>query len=81
MDSIGTLASGIAHDFNNILCSILGYVELALKKCTDNKSFDYLTNIQKSAKRASELVNQILLFIINKKYYISFRLKNLFMLV
>lgn len=63
MEAIGTLAGGIAHDFNNILGVIMGYSELVL----DDTLHDPLVNqntrhILTAAKRASELVKQILAF-------------------
>ncbi|MBF0508786.1 MAG: response regulator [Deltaproteobacteria bacterium] len=61
MEAIGTLAGGIAHDFNNILGSIFGYTQLALD---DAKSGivepEFLEGIFTAAKRARDLVQQIL---------------------
>lgn len=63
LETIGTLAGGIAHDFNNILAPILGYADMALLNLQpDNPMYDYLRQILKSAFRAKELVEQILLF-------------------
>jgi len=67
MESIGTLASGIAHDFNNILSGIFGHAQLAgmnLDKDQDNtdKIKRSLTQIHGGAKRASDLIQQILTF-------------------
>ena len=63
MESIGTLAGGIAHDFNNILSPIFGYIELALLKLPDTSDIKpYLGEVFNAAKRAQELVKQILTF-------------------
>jgi len=63
MEAIGTLAGGIAHDFNNILCPIFGYLELMLADVPeDNPLHDYLAEVLNGAKRAQELVKQILTF-------------------
>jgi len=63
MEAIGTLAGGIAHDFNNILSGIFGYSQLALKEIEDtDKVKDRINKIDKGAKRAAELVRQILTF-------------------
>ena len=64
MEAIGTLAGGIAHDFNNILGIIVGYVQMAMLYAPeDNDDINrYLNEIFKASKRASDLVNQILLF-------------------
>jgi PAS domain S-box-containing protein len=63
METIGTLAGGIAHDFNNILTPIFGFASLA-KQDLDKASYTYhcLDHILKSAERARDLVQQILLF-------------------
>ena len=63
MESIGTLASGIAHDFNNILFPITGYTEMVLEDLPADSPFCHnLNQILKSAKRARDLVKQILAF-------------------
>jgi len=63
MEAIGTLAGGIAHDFNNILTPILGYTELMMDDVPkDSISADNLNEIYKGARRAQELVEQILTF-------------------
>jgi len=63
MEAIGTLAGGIAHDFNNLLQAISGYTEILLmSKDKGDPDYDRLMNIQASAQRASELVQQILTF-------------------
>ena len=63
MEAIGTLAGGIAHDFNNILSSILGYAQLVEMNISEpddvRKNID---QVVKGARRAGELVKQILAF-------------------
>lgn len=63
MEAIGTLAGGIAHDFNNILSGIFGYSQLT-EQNIDNpvKARAYISQIMKAARRAAELVRQILTF-------------------
>lgn len=62
-EAIGTLASGIAHDFNNILFPILGYAEMSLDDVApDSLVHANLEQIARAARRAKELVEQILLF-------------------
>jgi signal transduction histidine kinase len=68
MEAMGTLAGGIAHDFNNILTGIIGYNELALMSCTNDKNREYLLESQKAANRAKELVQQILTFSRKKEH-------------
>ncbi len=63
MEAIGTLAGGIAHDFNNILAAIFGFNELARMQAKDNQKLSsYLQEVHQAAKRARDLVKQILTF-------------------
>jgi len=63
MESIGTLAGGIAHDFNNILYPIIGFAEISIEDLSENNPIiENLKNILQGAKRARDLVKQILLF-------------------
>lgn len=63
MESIGQLAGGIAHDFNNILAAIVGNLYLAkVDIANPPAAFAHLEEISHAAKRATELVNQILTF-------------------
>ena len=63
MESMGTLAGGIAHDFNNILASIIGNTELAMGEAeADGPMGEYLREIFAGARRARDLVRQILTF-------------------
>ncbi|OAG27437.1 hybrid sensor histidine kinase/response regulator [Thermodesulfatator autotrophicus] len=71
LESIGLLAGGIAHDFNNILAIISGHNELLKRSLKDEKAMNYLEVIDKSVKRASELVNNLLAFARAGKYKIE----------
>jgi len=65
MEAIGHLAGGIAHDFNNILTAILGYVVLAYERqeaTGDSKVKRYLEQARASARRAQDLIQQLLTF-------------------
>lgn len=63
MESIGTLAGGIAHDFNNILFPIMGFSELALSDTPEDSPLrNNIKEIIQGAKRARDLVKQILAF-------------------
>ncbi|NJB69117.1 PAS domain S-box-containing protein [Desulfobaculum xiamenense] len=63
MEELGTLAGGIAHDFNNIIAAILGYAELALLRAEPGtRPHTNLEHIRTVARRAREMVNQILIF-------------------
>jgi PAS domain S-box-containing protein len=64
LESLGTLASGIAHDMNNILTPILATSQLLpLKlKNLDDRSQAMLKMLEESARRGTNLVQQILSF-------------------
>jgi PAS domain S-box-containing protein len=63
MESLGTLAGGIAHDFNNILGAMLGHLQLAREEAVAGQPLQSrLEQIERSGRRARELVQQILAF-------------------
>jgi PAS domain S-box-containing protein len=64
MEALGTLAGGISHDFNNILSVIFGYAEMAsLDAAAGGASLQpHLDQILEAARRARDLVQQILAF-------------------
>ena len=64
MESVGTLASGIAHNINNNLTPILGYAQLLKRKSPLDKDnyLPMLTIIEDNAKKAADLVKQLLSF-------------------
>jgi len=63
MEAVGTLAGGVAHDFNNIFQAMSGYIQLLLmKKDKDDPDRKYLTKIDQSTIRATELVRRLLTF-------------------
>ncbi|MBU2515469.1 response regulator [bacterium] len=63
LEAIGTLAGGIAHDFNNLLFAILGYISMAKEDLPENSLIrDDLEEATKAAKRAKDLIQQILTF-------------------
>jgi PAS domain S-box-containing protein len=63
MEAIGTLAGGIAHDFNNILTIILGFTEMVMADAPPDSGYAKdLDHVLTAARRASDLVKQILTF-------------------
>lgn len=63
MEAIGVLAAGIAHDFNNILSAVRGNAELAAEDVgRSHAAYESIEQIRLSARRASELVQQIVTF-------------------
>jgi len=63
LESIGILAGGIAHDFNNILVPIMGNLSLAkLRFDKEDEIFEMLTDAEKAAVQAKNLVKQLITF-------------------
>jgi PAS domain S-box-containing protein len=69
MEAIGHLTGGIAHDFNNLLASIMGHIVLAIERNQerdaaggDPKLARYLDQSLVSARRARDLIRQMLTF-------------------
>ncbi len=63
MEAIGTLAGGIAHDFNNLLHAIMGFTELSMHMVPhDGKVYSNLTEVVTAARRARDLIDQVLTF-------------------
>lgn len=65
MEAIGQLTGGIAHDFNNILASILGYTNLALRRCArldEPKLKDYMKEVIHGGERARDLIQQMMMY-------------------
>ncbi|MBI5559536.1 MAG: response regulator [Deltaproteobacteria bacterium] len=76
LEALGTLAGGVAHDMNNILTPIMGYCELAhLSIGPDHPLQSSLDVIDKSARRAANLIRQILAF--SRKQVMETRVINL----
>jgi two-component system cell cycle sensor histidine kinase/response regulator CckA len=62
MENLGTLAGGIAHDLNNVLSPILMAIQLLRTAQIDAQTHQWLNAIENSAKRAAQMVKQILSF-------------------
>ena len=60
MEAVGLLAGGIAHDFNNLLWPILVHSAALADSETEESRLEMLADIQLAARRAAELVEQIL---------------------
>lgn len=63
LEAIGTLAGGVAHDFNNLLTAIMGNTELCLMELPPMRpEVANLQRVMQAAKRAGQIVKQILTF-------------------
>jgi len=62
IESIGTLAGGIAHDLNNLLAPIIMGVDLLKHFGLEGTSLKVVDDIERSARRGSSLVKQVLSF-------------------
>jgi PAS domain S-box-containing protein len=63
LEGLGILAGGVAHDFNNLLTPILGEAGLLLEQLPPDSALrPPLQSIQKAARRAAALTNQMLAY-------------------
>ena len=62
MEAIEQLTGGVAHDFNNLLAAVMGSVELAERKVTDERVLRLLRNAMQAAQRGARLTEQLLAF-------------------
>jgi len=62
MESLGILAGGIAHDLNNILTPIMLSIDVLKSMTPDAHQKSILETIELSARRGSDIVQQVLSF-------------------
>ncbi|MDT4739917.1 hybrid sensor histidine kinase/response regulator [Bradyrhizobium sp. WYCCWR 12699] len=62
IEAVGQLTGGIAHDFNNLLTIIIGNLQMASRRVTDEKPKALIENAQKGALKAAELTKRLLAF-------------------
>lgn len=62
LEGVGAIAGGIAHDLNNVLAPIVLSVEVLAEQLATEEELGWLTQLQSSADRATELVAQLLSF-------------------
>lgn len=80
MDAVGRLAGGVAHNFNNMLMVIRGHAALSLNRIHSSHPLRReLSEIVKTADRASSLTRQLLAF--SRKQMLQLRVLDLNTLV
>jgi PAS domain S-box-containing protein len=62
MEAIGQLTAGLAHDFNNLLQVVLGNLENAKARATDERLRRSIDNASAAADRGAKLTRQLLAF-------------------
>jgi signal transduction histidine kinase len=62
MEVIGQMTGGVAHDFNNLLTAVLGNLELAIRRGTDEGIRRYLEGATHAAQRGAKITSQLLAF-------------------
>ena len=64
MEAVGQLTGGIAHDFNNMLAVVIGSLDLAQRRTTqdDIRLRRYIDAAQDGARRAANLTQRLLAF-------------------
>lgn len=63
MEAVGQLTGGIAHDFNNMLAVVVGGLELARRRVSDEpEAIRHIDNALDGANRATALTRRLLAF-------------------
>jgi signal transduction histidine kinase len=62
LEVIGQLTGGVAHDFNNLLTAVVGNIELAALRTTDQSILGILKSAGSAAERGAKLTGQLLAF-------------------
>lgn len=72
LESLGVLAGGIAHDLNNMLTPVVGFTELARDSLPkDALAIPMLDTVSANARRAADLVQQMLAFAGKGKFVVQ----------
>jgi PAS domain S-box-containing protein len=62
MEAIGQLTGGIAHDFNNLLTVVIGSLEIASRRVSDETVKRLIGNAMRGAQRGAALTQRMLVF-------------------
>ncbi len=62
LEAIGRLASGVAHDFNNLLTVVMGRLQMATRRASQEQAQPDLDTALQACQRASDLTQQLLAY-------------------
>jgi PAS domain S-box-containing protein len=62
MEAVGQLTGGIAHDFNNLLSIVIGSLEIAARRVSDEAVKRLINNAMHGAQRGAALTQRMLVF-------------------
>ena len=62
MEAVGQLTGGIAHDFNNLLTTVIGSLEIAERRVSDESVKRLISNAMRGAQRGATLTQRMLVF-------------------
>jgi PAS domain S-box-containing protein len=71
MEAIGQLTGGIAHDFNNLLTAIMGSLEIASRRTSEEPAKRMIENAMRGAQRGAALTQRMLMFARRKELAIE----------
>lgn len=60
VESVSALASGVAHEFNNLMTVVVGSVERAVTRSSDERQAAHLARADWAARRAGQLAAELL---------------------
>lgn len=62
MEALGAMASGVAHEFNNLMTVVVGSVQQATERATDDRQRRQLERADWASRQAGRLTQQMLSF-------------------
>ncbi len=62
MEALGSMASSVAHEFNNLMTVVIGSAQQALERAVDERQTRQLERVERSARQAGRLTQQMLSF-------------------
>ncbi len=62
MEALGSMASSVAHEFNNLMTVVVGSAQQAQERAVDERQARQLERVERSARQAGRLTQQMLSF-------------------